>query len=313
VTDDTGIDAVTGAFSYSGKAIAARLKTESRAVRTLTGHPQRAQGRSDIDVRPLSFDDPARLVDSLEGVQTLYNTYWVRFAHGRVDHDVAVGNSKKLIEAARRAGVAKIVHISILNPSEGSPYPYFRGKAEVERALAESGIRYAVLRPSILFDDDGVLLNNIAWLLRRLPVFGVGGNGLYRVRPTHLDDLVELAVSASAWIDDKVVDAVGPERPTFLDLVRQIRRAVKSRAAIVRVPGPALLALSRGLGAVMRDVLLTPDEFHSMADGLADSAAPATGTVRVSEWVQEHGATLGKQYANELNRHFRNERVPTPA
>ncbi len=301
----TGLDAVTGAFSYSGAVISRALLDAGRQVRTLTGHPGRGAGQSEIEVRALDFDDPAGLVASLTGVATLYNTYWVRFARGRVDHALAVDNSRALFQAARRAGVGKIVHISILHPSAASPYPYFRGKALVERALAETGIPYAVLRPSVLFDERAVLLNNIAWLLRRLPVFAVGGDGSYRVRPVHVDDLAALALEAAAWPDDRTVDAVGPERPTFVELVDQIRDAVGSRARTVRVPPPMLLGMSRVLGAVLHDVLLTPDEYRSMADGLADSAAPATGTVRLSEWLSEHRATLGTEYANELERHFR--------
>lgn len=303
--DDTGLDVVTGAFSYSGGSIARHLLLAGRRVRTLTGHPERGADRSDIDVRPLDFDHPAKLAASLAGATTLYNTYWVRFAHRGVDHALAVENSRTLFRAAARAGVRKIVHVSILHPSGASPYPYFRGKALVERALAETGLPYAALRPSVLFDEHGVLLNNIAWLLRRFPIFAVGGGGGYRVRPMHVDDLARLALEASTWPDDRVVDAVGPERPTFVELVELIRAAVGGRARIVRVPAPILLGMSTALGAVLRDVLLTADEYHSMAEGLADSDAPATGAVRLSEWLAGHGGSLGARYANELDLHFR--------
>jgi NADH dehydrogenase len=303
---------VTGAFSYSGRAIAARLQADHRRVRTLTGHPERGQYQTDIEIRPLDFDNLPQLVASLEGVTTLYNTYWVRFAHRGMDHSVAVENSRSLFHAARRAGVQKIVHVSILHPSTEAPYPYFRGKALVERALAETGLPYAVLRPSVLFDENGVLLNNIAWLLRRLPVFGIGGGGHYRIRPIHVDDLAALAVAASGWPEDRIVDAVGPERPTFLQLVRQIRTAVGSRTRIVRVPAPVLLAMSKVLGAALHDVLLAPDEYRSMAEGLADSDAPATGSVALSDWIKQHSHNLGRQYANELDLHFR-QRSSSPA
>lgn len=299
-----GLDAVTGAFSYSGRAIARRLLESGRSVRTLTGHPERSRGQADIDVRPLDFDDLPGLAGSLEGVTTLYNTYWVRFAHGRTDHSVAVENSRALFSAARRAGVRKIVHVSILHPSASSPYPYFRGKALVERSLAATGLPYAILRPSVLFDEKGVLLNNIAWLLRRSPIFGIGGAGTYRVRPIHVDDLADLAVASSQWGADRIVDAVGPDRPTFVELVRQIRAAVGSHSRIVGVPPAALLAMSKILGLVLHDVVLTEEEYRSMAEGLADSDAPASGSVVLSEWISAHGDTLGREYFNELDLHF---------
>jgi NADH dehydrogenase len=302
---DTGLDLVTGAFSYSGRAIAGRLAGEGRRVRTLTGHPQRAPDDSPIEVRPLSFDDPPALADALAGTSTLYNTYWVRFARGRMDYDRAVINSRILFSAARRAGVQRIVHISITNPALDSLYPYFRGKALVERSLAEAGVPYAILRPGILFGCEGVLLNNVAWLLRHLPVFAVGGDGDYRLRPIHVEDLAGLCVEAGRRRDDTIADAVGPERPSFLELVRSIRAAVGSRARIVRVPGALIPPLAWGAGAMLRDVLLTRDEYRALADGLADTEGPATGDTALSGWLAENGERLGRRYANELDLHFR--------
>ena len=301
---DTGVDVVTGAFSYSGRAIAQRLLENGRTVRTLTGHPQQADPAQAIQVRPLDFSDPPTLLRDLEGVTTLYNTYWVRFAHGSTTHAQAIENSRTLFHAARQAGVQRIVHVSITNPTIESRYAYFRGKALVERALAETGVSYGILRPAILFGNDGVLLNNIAWLLRRLPVFAVGGRGEYRIRPIHVDDLANLCITAGGQPDTRVIDAVGPERPTFFELVHAIRAAVGSRARVVRVPGALLPPLSTVLNHALHDVLLTKDEYDAMADGLADTDGPTTGPTALSEWLAEHGASLGTQYANELERHF---------
>ena len=301
---DTGLDVVTGAFSYSGRSIAAALLDAGRRVRTLTGHPERAPEDSPCEVRPLDFDDQLGLVESLEGVTTLYNTYWVRFAHGQVNHELGIVNSRSLFLAAKRAGVQRIVHVSITHPSLDSPSPYFRGKALVERALAEAGVPYAVLRPAILFGGEGVLLNNIAWMLRRLPVFAVGGRGDYRIRGIHIDDLAQLCVAKSAERAASVTDAVGPERPTFVELVESIRAAVGSRARLIHVPGVTVPWFSRVMGLVLRDVILTPDEYWAMANGLADTDGPATGTIALSEWLAAHGDTLGLRYANELERHF---------
>jgi uncharacterized protein YbjT (DUF2867 family) len=305
VTPDTGLDAVTGAFGYSGAAISGRLLAGGREVRTLTAHPDRASTGTPITAVPLNFDDPIGLARDLAGVTTLYNTYWVRFAQGGIDHTAAVENSRTLFQAAARAGVARIVHVSITHPSIGSPSPYFRGKALVERALAETGIPSAVLRPAILFGGDGVLINNMAWLLRTLPVFAVAGDGRYRVRGIHVDDLADLAVAYGARSEDAVVDAVGPDRPTFAELVAAIRRAVGSRSLVVRVPRTLVPAASWALGRVLHDVLLTRDELDSMMDGLADTDGPATGERSILDWIADHGDRLGRSYANELVRHFR--------
>jgi NADH dehydrogenase len=241
----------------------------------------------------------------LRGAHTLYNSYWVRFAHRGVDHDLAVANSRTLFEAAAAAGVERIVHISITHPSLDSPYPYFRGKARVEKLLAESGIPHAIARPAILFGGAGVLINNIAWLLRHVPVFAIGGRGDYRVRGIHVDDLARLCVQLGTRDDTVTVDAVGPESLTFRELVTAVRSAVGSHALVVSVPGPVLIAASRVLGLVLRDTLLSSEEYYSMAAGLADSDAPAAGETVLTEWIAEHAAELGRSYANELDRHFR--------
>ncbi len=313
IAGDTGVDTVTGAFSYSGRAIAEALVGSGRQVRTLTGHPERGTSDSLIDARPLDFDDPVRLASSLEGTTTLYNTYWVRFAHDRTDHDRAVINSQTLFRAAKRAGVQRIVHISITNPTIDSPYPYFRGKALVERSLIATELSYAVLRPAILFGGEGVLLNNIAWLLRRMPVFAVGGRGDYRVRGIHVEDLARLCMEKGSERTDSVVDAVGPESPTFVELVRLIRGAVGSRARIVHVPAAVVPPLAWMLGRALHDVLLTRDEFGAMDSGLAESSGPATGETALSVWMAANSAELGLHYANELDRHFvRNRSIPCP-
>jgi uncharacterized protein YbjT (DUF2867 family) len=310
-------DVVTGAFGYSGAAIAREVRAAGHAVRTLTGHPGRQPAGSDIDVRPLDFTDPAALAGNLAGAHTLYCTYWVRFPHGASTRESAVENSRILFDAAARAGVARIVYISILHADTASPYPYFSGKGQVEEHLAAAGVPYAIARPAILFGSSAtlgaagsVLLNNIAWLLRHLPVFGIGDGGGYRIRPIHVDDLARLCVELDARPGNVTVDAVGPESVTFREMVSVIRAATGSRSLLVPAPGWAIPPLSAVLGALLRDVLLTPEEYRAMAAGLADSSAPATGETSLTEWIARHGAELGRVYANELDRHYRGPAVP---
>ena len=307
----TDFDVVTGAFSYSGAAIAKELQAAGRRVRTLTGHPGRVpkspetSAAGGIEVRPLDFADPAALAESLRGAGTLYNTYWVRFAHGDVDHPVAVTRSRMLFQAAVTAGVRRIVHVSITNPSPDSPYPYFRGKAAVEQALRDLGVSHAVLRPAILFGGDGVLINNIAWLLRHLPVFAVGGSGEYRIRPIHVDDLARLRGAGREFRGDRG-HRRGRSRTTHLP---RPRADDQGRRGEPQPGGPGARSADPGaaglLGLALRDTLLTAEEYRAMADGLADTEGPATGETALSQWIADHEDTLGRVYANELTRHFR--------
>lgn len=305
-------DVITGAFGYSGAAIAREVRAAGHQVRTLTGHPGSGPGADGIDTRPLDFGDPEALVKDLAGAHTLYCTYWVRFPHGTATRESAVANSKLLFDAAARAGVARIVYVSILHADTGSPYPYFSGKGEVERHLAASGVPYAIARPAILFGSSAghgaaasVLVNNIAWLLRRLPVFGIGDGGGYRIRPVHVDDLARLCVELGGQAGNVTVDAVGPDAPTFREMVTAIRAATGSRSRLASVPGWLIPPAAAVLGAALRDVLLTAEEYHAMAAGLATSDAPSTGQASLMDWIARHGSELGRVYANELDRHYR--------
>lgn len=309
---DTGLDLVTGAFSYSGSSIAERLLHSGRTVRTLTFHPGRPHRlRARVQTFPYRFDDPVALASSLEGVTTLYNTYWVRFDRGQTTFTNAIANSRALFHAAQRAGVRRIVHISIANPSIESTLPYYRGKALVERGLAEVGIPYSIVRPTWIFGGErDVLANNIAWILRRMPIFALPGSGRYPVQPVHIDDLARICVQAAGEHGDVILDAAGPETMSFDELVRTIRRAVGTRAPIVHLPPPVMAIVSRALGVLVGDVVLTADEISGLTSGLLVSHEPPLGQTAFRTWLSDHSRSIGRSYANELERHFS---VPLPA
>jgi NADH dehydrogenase len=300
-------DLVTGAFSYSGSRIAELLLESGREVRTLTHHPDRRhplQGR--VGAFPYRFDDLPALARSLDGITTLYNTYWVRFERGRTTFANAVANSRALFEAARIARVARIVHISIANPSLDSPLPYYRGKALVEKALTDASVPYAIVRPTWIFGGGrDILANNIAWILRHLPIFVIPGDGRYLVQPIHVDDLARICVGAAHGAINVVTDAAGPDTMPFEHLVRAIGRAVGTRRPILHALPPVMAVLSRAFGLIVRDVVLTADEIRGLTAGLLVSHQPPRGRTSFLDWLHEHGPTFGRAYANELNRHFR--------
>jgi nucleoside-diphosphate-sugar epimerase len=306
MSTDTGLDLVTGAFSYSGARIAKRLLNNGRGVRTLTFHSDRPHPlREQVETLPYRFDDQVALAESLAGVSTLYNTYWVRFDHGGASFANAIANSRALFCAAKRAGVTRIVHVSIANPSLESKLPYYRGKALVELALAEVDVPYAIVRPTLVFGGErDVLVNNIAWILRRMPIFALPGSGRYPVQPVHVEDLARICVQAGQLDCDAIIDAAGPERMTFGELVRAIRDAVRGRSPIVHLPQTAMSVAARALGLLVDDVVLTADEIRGLTAGLLVSHDPPLAQIAFSDWLAENSSSIGNAYANELQRHF---------
>ena len=294
---------VTGAFGYSGRHITERLLRAGHRVRTLTNSPSREHAFGNrVETRPFDFGDRDRLARSLEGAVVLYNTYWVRFNHRDFGFAEAVENTRTLFAAAKAAGVPRVVHVSITNPSESSALEYFRGKAQLERSLLESGLSHAILRPAVLFGGDDILINNIAWALRHLPVFGVFGDGQYRLQPIHVEDLADLAVAAGAQRANSTVDAIGPETFTYRGLVEELSRIFGVRRPIVSVPAGLGYVAASALGALLGDVLLTRDEIAGLMEGRLVTDSPPVGRIRLTDWAREHASTLGRKYASELGR-----------
>lgn len=300
---DKVIHAVTGAFGYSGKYIAQRLLAEGQTVITLTNSLHRSSPFGDaVQAFPFNFDHPDKLEESLKGVSVLYNTYWVRFNHKTFTHADAVRNTKVLFEAAKAAGVKRIVHISITNPAKDSPLEYFNGKAQLEQALQESGVSYAILRPAVLFGKEDILVNNIAWALRRLPVFGVFGDGQYRLQPIYVDDLARLAVEQGKKTANCTIDAIGPETFTYRELVATIGKIIGKKRPIMCVPPCIGYMVSWFISKLVKDVMITHEEIKGLMANLLVVDSPAVGATKLTEWAAKHSSALGLKYTSELAR-----------
>jgi NADH dehydrogenase len=298
------VDVVTGAVSFTGRYVAARLLELAHEVRTLTRHPQSASPfGSRVEAFPLDFELDT-LTERLRGADTLYNTYWIRSPRGNLTFERVLDNTATLLSAAREAGVRRVVQLSVSNASASSPLPYFRAKALAEEALSSSGLSYAIIRPTLVFAREDVLVNNIAWLLRRLPLFVVPGSGGYTLQPVAANDVAELAVTAGLGTEPTVMDAAGPDIFSFEELVRVIREAVGSRAAIVHGSPRLALALSALTGKIMRDTLVTRAELAGLMQGLLTSKAAPAGTRRFADWLGENADFVGRSYVSERLRNW---------
>jgi uncharacterized protein YbjT (DUF2867 family) len=296
---------VTGAFSYTGKFVARLLLQSGYNVRTLTFHPERAgEFGGKIEAFPYAFDQPGRLVEALQESSCLINTYWIRFPRGRFTFETAVKNTITLIDAAKKAGVQRIVHISIANPSLDSPLGYYYGKAQVEKAIRESGLDYSILRPTVIFGREDILINNIAWFIRHMPVFGVPGDGRYSIRPIYVEDMARRIVDSINAEKDEIIDAVGPESFTFEGLIRTIAYEIGESVRIVKIPSQLAYISTCLVGWLVRDVVLTWEEYKGLTENLLASTGPSVGKARLTQWVRENRDFLGRKYASEIARHY---------
>jgi NADH dehydrogenase len=295
--------AVTGAFGYSGRYITKRLLEAGHEVITLTNSIHRPNPFGEkVTAFPFHFEEPHKLRDSLRGVLTLVNTYWVRFDHRLFTHGQAVANTKILFSAAKEAGVRRIVHVSITNPDSTSDLPYFRGKAELESFLKGLGVSCCILRPTVLFGKEDVLINNIAWSLRHLPAFGVFESGGYRLQPIYVDDLAQSAARKVEDGDNEILEAIGPETFTYRELVARVGSALGVKRPIISVSPRLGYWGCRLVGLFVGDVVITREEIRGLMEGRLYVDAPPLGTTKLTDWIDRHRDTLGRRYTSEMAR-----------
>jgi len=297
------IHTITGGFGYTGAYLSKVLIKHGKVVETLTNSPEKKTIDSKIlAVHPLDFENKEGLIGSLKNTEVLYNTYWVRFNHKWFNHQQAVTNTFKLFYAAKKAGVKRIVHVSITNADSKSNLDYFRGKGEIEGYLKKLGIEYTIVRPAVLFGGKDILINNIAWSLRHLPIVGMPGRGKYQLQPIHVYDFAKQLAYAGEKVGKNIEVALGPERYSYVDLLNMIKKELKLKTVIIPMPNRLAWLGAQILGYFLNDVMLTwPEVLGLRQETLWEDQEP-TGKVHLREWVKKHKDTLGNEYHNELDR-----------
>lgn len=303
---DKDFDVVTGAFGFLGAYLAARLLARGRQVNTLTGHPER-QGSltGKVKVSPFHFERPEQLAKDLEGAKTLYNTYWIRFERGAATFDLTLERTRILAEAAARAGVRHLVQFSSVGADERSDLPYFRAKAEAEKLVAASFPGVTIIRPTLMFGVESLLFNNLAWMLKKMPVFAVCGRGDYLLQPVYVDDVAAAAVTAEPSAESRILEIGGPETCSYRELLQQLAAVVGARLRVLQVRMERLMQMTSTLAHLTDDVLMTRDEAEALVRGMLVASGPAAGSTRLSSWLEDHGQELGKTYQSVLDRYYR--------
>ncbi|MBI2429210.1 MAG: NAD-dependent epimerase/dehydratase family protein [Ignavibacteriales bacterium] len=296
---------VTGSFGYIGKYITKHLLEQGEDVVTITTHVDKPNPFGNV-VRafPYNFDKPDRLIETLRGVDTLYNTYWIRFEYKGATFHEAIQNTVMLFNCARVAGVQKVVHISVSNASSVSTLPYYSGKGDQEKALIDSGIPYSIVRPTLVFGKEDILVNNIGWLIRKFPVFPIFGDGSYRVQPVFVEDLASIAIKSAREKQSAILDAIGPESYSFREFVQLIASKIKPDISLIHCSPAIGIFLGRLIGLVLKDNILTRDELNGFMMGMLTSNQHPNGMTRFSDWLEANKQIIGSAYSSEIARHF---------
>ncbi len=300
------MDVVTGAFGYIGRYITRALVERGKEVRTITTHPNKPNPFGPaVKAFPYSFDQQDQLTQTLRGAETLYNTYWIRFPFDGQTFESALANTQTLFQCAKQAGVKRIVHISVTHASIDSDLPYYRGKAIQESMLKESCVPFSIVRPTLVFGKEDILVNNIAWLIRTSPIFPIFGSGLYRVQPVFVEDLAQIAISQPRNAPGSTIDAIGPETFTFQEMVELIAKKLGKNPIFLKVPPSAGIFCGKVIGLFLSDVLLTRNELKGLMAELLTSGQPSNAPTKFSDWLEKNKSTVGSSYSSEVARHFR--------
>ncbi|MDR1171770.1 MAG: hypothetical protein LBL24_04875, partial [Bacteroidales bacterium] len=162
---------------------------------------------------------------------------------------------------------------------------------------------YSILRPAVLFGNEDILINNIAWMIRKFPVFGTFGDGSYKLQPIFVEDYAALAVKHGGETTNLIVDATGPETFTYRELVKTISRIILGKERpVFAMPDELGYWVSKLVGWVMKDNLATREEIKGLKAGMLCTDSFPTGTAALTDWITAHKDSIGKKYANEMKR-----------
>ncbi len=299
------ISVITGAESFIGKYISNLLIPLNFKIRSFTN--KSINKTKNIEFYPYNFNNSEEVIKIFKGADFFFNTYWIRFNFKDKKFEKAYENTKFLIDCAKLAGVKKIIHISITNANPLSPFEYFKYKGFIENYIINSGISYSILRPTVVFGREDILINNIIWFLKRFPIFPIFGRGDYLIQPIYVKDLAKIAVEKALNSENSIVDCAGPEIFSFRELIKKIRDVIDSKSIIINLPTKAVFSLLKFLSFFLKDVILTREEILALKGNLLYSKDPPLGKERIIDWIKNEKDYLGIQYRSEILRHYNSD------
>ena len=269
--------AVTGATGFVGRHLAALLARRGHSVRALVRNPRRADALRNLPVELVAGDlsDPGVLALLVRDASAVVHLVGIIVESGRATfQDVHVEGTRRVLAAARQAGVGRVVHMSAIGARDArDATPYHRTKWEAEELVRGSGLSYAIFRPSIISGPESVPIRTLARLHRWSPVVPMFGDGQFATQPVWIEDVaLAFALAAENGRFTGAFELGGPAPMTYEAFVRAIGRAAGHPRPLVHLP----LALARAAARVF-DLLggaapLTSDQLQMLVEGGATPA-----------------------------------------
>jgi NADH dehydrogenase len=276
---------VTGGSGFIGRRVVSRLADAGESVRVLARGERRADPPHGVEAAQGNVVSGEGVPQALTGVESVVHLVAIIRESGDQTFEAVIRRgTERLTEAAKVAGVRQFVFVSAIGAQDNAEYPYLHAKWQAERAVTLSGLKYTILKPSIVFGEDDEFINALAGLVRYNPVVPVAGDGKTRFQPIWVEDLVTCIVACldGDAHDGKTLEVGGPEHLTYDEMLDVVKEALGRTRVKAHVP----LALMRRVAQVMEWVLPRPPVTREQLKMLALDNVAETDSVMKNFGVQ---------------------------
>lgn len=259
---------VTGGTGFVGRRLVARLVEAGERVRVIARGVRQARLADGVEVVKGNLASGGGLSEAMEGVERVVHLVAIIREVGDQTFDSVIRQGAvNMVNAAKAAGIKKLVHQSAIGARDDPHFLYHKAKWDAEQAVRESGLKYTIVRPSLIFGEGDEFFSTLASLVRWNPIVPIAGDGKTRFQPIWIEDVVTCLVEClkDGVHDNAVVEIGGPEHLTYEEMVDMVAQVLGKRRLKAHIP----LFLMRPMASLMEFVLPKPPVTHEQLKMLA--------------------------------------------
>jgi NADH dehydrogenase len=273
---------LTGATGFVGRNILKRLLAEGHSVRALVREPEEAGALKAEKVELMAGDvaEGAGLDQGMQGCDAAIHLVGIIVEKGKNTFErVHHLGTRNVVEAAKRMGLKRMVHMSALGARADGAAKYQTTKWKGEEEVRGSGIRYCILRPSLIFGKGDGFVTQMMNTMRSAPLFRpVPGDGKPKFRPVSIDDVTACFVHAltTEAATNQTVKLGGADELTLNEVLAEIARCAGVRKPAVHIPMPLMFAGATVAQSLLKNPPITVDQLKMLREGSTCDIGPMT-------------------------------------